>query len=184
MIGGNPTPLEYLRMLAEQSLGGEALDSGFVADRSWRGFCLRVGEWNLVFPFSEGFEVLAEQEIQPVPWAARWTRGMTNIRGDIFTVVDFSDFLGLGAVPSLRSAILFKLPDENLKSALLLERWVNLRSFPEGLEQVETTGFPPLLSALVSSVLVEGEQTWAVLDADRLCQMPEFVSIARQAARH
>ncbi|MDE0281691.1 MAG: chemotaxis protein CheW, partial [Gammaproteobacteria bacterium] len=140
--------------------------------------------WNLVFPFSEGFEVLAEQEIQPVPWAEHWVRGMTNIRGEIHTVVDFSDFLGFGAVPSLRTAILFRLPDENLKSVLLLERWVNLRTFPEGLEQTEDAGIPPPLSSLVSSVLVERKQTWVVLDVDRLCRMPEFISIARRAAGH
>ena len=182
VIDGNPTPLEQLQMLAAQSLGAAALESSVVADRSWRGYSLRVGDWNLVFPFSEGFEVLAEQEIQPVPWAAHWVRGMTNIRGEIHTVVDFSDFLGFGAVPSLRTAILFRLPDENLKSVLLLERWVNLRTFPEGLEQTEDAGIPSPLSSLVSSVLVERKQTWVVLDVDRLCRMPEFISIARQAA--
>ncbi len=178
---GNPTPLEHLQMLAGQSLGTAALDSSPVVNRSWRGYSLHVGDWNLVFPFSEGFEVLAEQEIQPIPWTARWVRGMTNIRGEIHTVVDFSDFLGFGAVPPLRAAILFRLPDENMKSVLLLERWVNLRSFPEALERMEAVEIPPSLSPLVSSVLAEREQTWVVLDVDRLCRMPEFISIARRA---
>lgn len=184
MSARKPTPLEHLRELARRSLGSEALADDAVADGSWRGFTLRVGDWNLVFPYAEGFAVFGEQEVHPVPWAARWVRGMANIQGEIHTVVDFSDFLGLGGVPSLRASILFRLPDDNLKSALLLDRWVNLRSFPGGLEPVAADGIPSTLSTLVSTVLAEGKQRWVVLDVDRLCQMPEFVSIARREAMH
>lgn len=176
------TPLDCLRTLSSQTLGSEAIGTARAEVRTWRGFTFNVDQWNFVFPFSGGFEILTERDIQPIPWAVRWVRGITNVRGEVHTVVDFAEFLGLEGVASPRSATLFRLPDPNLKSALMLQSRVNLRSFPEFLDRVENSAVPATLAAAVSAVLADEETEWVVLDAARLCQMPEFVSIARSAA--
>ena len=176
------SPLDHLKSLAERTLGSEAIGTGPAEIRSWRGFTFSVDRWNFVFPFSGGFEILTEREIQPIPWAVRWVRGITNVRGEVHTVVDFAEFLGLEGVASPRSATLFKLPDESLKSALMLESRVNLRAFPEFMERVQDADVPALLMPAVSVILADDEKEWVVLDAGKLCQMPEFVSIARATA--
>ena len=177
-----PTPLDHLGALAERSFGSEAIGSGPAEARNWRGFTFTVARWNFVFPFSGGFEILTEREIQPIPWAVRWVRGITNVRGEVHTVVDFAEFLGLDGVASPRSATLFRLPDENLKSALMLESRVNLRAFPEFMQRVEEPEIPTVLAPAVSVVLADDDSQWVVLDAGRLCNMPEFVSIARSTS--
>ncbi len=173
-----PGPLEQLQALAAGSMGSAVIGIRQTEARSWRGFTMRLGELNLVFPFAGGFEILTEREIQPIPWATRWLRGITNVRGEVYTVVDFADFAGLPGVTSLRSATLLKLPDENIKSALLLERRVNLRSFSEYLAQVDDMELPPALAPAVSVVLEDGGERWVVLDVNALCRMATFRSIA------
>ena len=182
MSNDHLTPLDHLNALAERSFGSEVIGSSPTETRSWRGFTFSVDRWNFVFPFSGGFEILTDREIQPIPWTVRWVRGITNVRGEVHTVVDFADFLGLEAVASPRSATLFLLPDENLKSAIMLASRVNLRAFPEFMERVEHPDYPALIKNAVSVTLADEERQWVVLDAGKLCKMPEFVSIARASA--
>ena len=176
------TPLDHLNDLAERTLGSAAIGAGPAEVRNWRGFTFSVDSWNFVFPFAGGFEILTDREIQPIPWAVRWVRGITNVRGEVHTVIDFAEFLGLEGVTSPRSATLFRLPDENLKSALMLESRVNLRVFPEFMQRVENPDLPGSISNAVSVTLANEEGEWVVLDAGLLCKMPQFVSIARSTA--
>ncbi len=176
------TPLDHLSDLAERSLGSAAIGAGPAETRNWRGFTFSVDRWNFVLPFAGGFEILTDREIQPIPWAVKWVRGITNVRGEVHTVVDFAEFLGLEGVTSPRSATLFRLPDENLKSALMLESRVNLRAFPEFMERVESPDVPGIITKAVNVTLANEEGEWVVLDAGMLCNMREFVSIARSTA--
>lgn len=56
----------------------------------------RVGETNWLVGLADTEEVLPVPPIVKVPGARRWFRGMTNIRGNLFAVSDFADFLGQG----------------------------------------------------------------------------------------
>ncbi len=178
------TPLDHLHALAQCSLGRQALDLATTADHGWRGYAFQVGDWHCVFPFSNGFEMVSSQDVQPIPWTVHWVRGVTNLGGEIHSVIDFSDFLGLGAVAVPPPAMLLKLPDDQLKSALLLEQGVTLRSFPGHLPPTEVSGISPLLASFVSETLAENEQVWVVLDVDKLCQLSEFVSISNRTGTH
>ncbi len=180
----NRTPLEHLYALAECSLGPQAICSSTGVDSGWKGYTLRVGRWNLVFPHSETIEIVSDADIQPIPWAVHWVRGVTNLRGEIHSVVDLSDFLGLGAVAPHLRGVLLKLPDRQLKSALLLDKWVNLRTFPGDLKVTEAPEIPSVLRPSVKEILAENEQKWVVLDPERFCHLPEFVSITNRTPVH
>ena len=42
-----------------------------------------------------GFEILPEGKFQRIPWVANWVQGVINVRGEVYTVVDFARYIGL-----------------------------------------------------------------------------------------
>ncbi|MBX2868509.1 MAG: chemotaxis protein CheW [Acidiferrobacterales bacterium] len=177
----NSTPLEQLQLLASLSMGDAAIEQPEKTQEEWRGFTFNVGDLNLVFPFMGGFEILPERDIQPIPWVQSWVRGVTNVRGEVYSVVDIGAYLGFTAVRSMRSATLFRLPDAQLKSAILLDSKVSLKSFPEELEHLSGQKLPSRLSRCVSTSVVIDQDIWHVIDVTQLCNDQDFVAIAEES---
>jgi twitching motility protein PilI len=171
------SPVKLLEDLAALTMGDKAIETRSETVRNWRAFTLHVGDMNLAFPFMGGFEILPSREIQPVPWAQDWVRGITNVRGEIYTVVDFALYLEMPAVRSLRTATLFMLPDTSLKSALLIDSKVNLKTFSEHMEHVDMVNTPEHLRSSVSATLKDGEDIWTVVDVHSLCRADVFTNI-------
>ncbi|MGI9319238.1 MAG: chemotaxis protein CheW [bacterium] len=172
------TPLKTLEKLSSMTRGDRAMESRPTSEQTWRGFYFNVAGMNIVFPFMGGYEILPEREIHHIPWAVDWIRGVTNVRGEIYTVVDFSAFLGLPPVVSIRRSTMFLLPDLNVKSVLLLEDRVNLRNFPEFAAHTTQAKVPAGLKPYLSVALSDMGQDWLVVDVERLCQSQGFLSIA------
>lgn len=173
------TPVELLEELASRCLGDKAIESKQVAEQVWRGFTFTVDRLNIAIPFMGGFEILPDHDVQPVPWAEEWVRGIANVRGEIYTVVDFASYLGLPALTSMRNATLFMLPDQALRSVLMIDSKVNLKTFPEFLEHADADDIPERLKSCLSVILKEGEQVWHVVDVLALCQGEEFINVGR-----
>ncbi|MGB5705482.1 MAG: chemotaxis protein CheW [Arenicellales bacterium] len=178
MKHNNSTPLESLEKLSSLTRGDRAMESRSTSKQTWRGFIFNVGDMNIVFPFMGGYEILPDREIHIIPWAKDWVRGVTNVRGEIYTVVDFSLYLGLAPVTSIRRATMFLLPDTSVKCVLLLEDRVNVRNFPQFAEHVVDEKVPQRLASCLNVILRDDDQDWLVVDVEQLCGSQEFLSIA------
>lgn len=178
MKSNESTPIQALEELSSQTRGDRAMESRQASEETWRGFCFRVSGLNIVFPFMGGYEILPDKEIQNIPWSTDWIRGVTNVRGEIYTVVDFSAFLGLPPVVSIRRSTMFMLPDRSVKSVLLLEDRVNLRNFPEYSVHTTQAKVPEKLDPYLSVTIRDSGEDWLVVDVERLCQSQGFLSIA------
>ena len=172
-------PGSILEHLATLTMGAKAIESAQTTVSNWRGFAFQIDHnLSVVFPFTGGFEILPDREIQPVPWAKLWVRGMTNVRGDVYTVVDFANYIGLTGVRSQRTATLFKLPSSRLKSVLLMGGRVVLRTFSEILPHVKSDHVPLRLEPYVSTVIEDDDGVWVVLDVEKLCESKDFINIS------
>jgi len=58
---------------------------------SW--LALRAGGYNYLFPLHQAGEIVPLVNLQPVPYALPWFRGVINIRGNLYGVVDLSGFI-------------------------------------------------------------------------------------------
>lgn len=54
---------------------------------------VRVGGKNLLFPLGQSGEIFPLTSLQPVPYAREWFRGVINIRGGLYGVVDLAGFI-------------------------------------------------------------------------------------------
>ena len=93
----------------------------------WSGVAFRLGDLNLVTPLDHVLEVLPYPDVTPMPGTRSWLKGLANIRGNLLTIVDLSEFFGKPAVTKeIRSRILIMNTGEY--SASLAKRCDNINN--------------------------------------------------------
>jgi purine-binding chemotaxis protein CheW len=101
-------------------------------------------------------------------------RGVTNLRGDILSVVDMRMFLGLESTsPHSGRMLVVRLLNEEFATGLLVDAVDRIVAVPRD----EITSPAPLegpLVAYLSGVCLIGERLVAVLDLDRLLRSPDI----------
>jgi twitching motility protein PilI len=135
---------------------------------------LQVGAEAWLVDLTEAGEVVPVPPITPVPLAQPWFRGVANIRGNLYGVVDFSVFLGGPAAIASEQARLLLLGERfRMGCALLVDRSLGLRN-PEQLRPLAPAASRPLW------VRAEyGDQQgmrWKELNVAQLVQQSEFLA--------
>ena len=114
-------------------------------------------------------------KITVVPHAPGWLRGVTNLRGDVISVIDLRAFMGLEAIPTdTQRLVVVRLLDQEFSTALLVD----------GLDQIVTLELdsvrPPAsplygpLAPFLTGVCVVDQRLIAVLDLGQLLRAPDI----------
>lgn len=160
---------DYQRDLAERLRAAEGT-------RAASMLALQVGEQGWLVDLADAGEVLPVPRITPVPLTKPWFKGATNIRGNLYSVVDFSAFLGGTAVTLGEQARLLLIGERfRMGSALLVDRSLGLRN-PAQLTPREKSSAVPWIKAEYADQ--EG-RTWKELDVPQLVQQQEFLAVAQ-----
>jgi twitching motility protein PilI len=158
---------DYQRDLAERLRSAEA--AGVSASR----LGLQAGEDAWLVDLAEAGEVLPVPAITPVALTRPWFKGLANIRGNLYSVVDFPAFLGAGPVALGPDARLLLIGERfRLGAALLVDRSLGLRN-PTHLQPSDAAPHPWSRAQFQDS---DGRQ-WRELDLLRLAQHPDFLSV-------
>jgi twitching motility protein PilI len=117
-------------------------------------------------------EVIPVPPISPVPLAHSWFKGVTNVRGNLYGVSDFSGFLGGEPIRLTAEARLLIL-NERFRSgaALLVARSLGLRAVEELTPQPAERSV-----AWVRAQYTDAQgRTWKELDVAALLQTEAFL---------
>ncbi|MGB0127082.1 MAG: chemotaxis protein CheW [Rhodocyclaceae bacterium] len=102
-------------------------------------------QWLLELP--ETGEIVPLRHLTPVPLTKPWFRGLANVRGTLFSVVDFSAFLGSDPTPITSETRLVMANGRfGFSCALLVQRALGLRNLdqldqlPDKLNEVAWVG--------------------------------------------
>ena len=113
---------DYQRELAERL---RQADSARAASK----LGVQAGDQNWLIDLAEAGEVLPVPPITPVPLTRAWFRGVANVRGNLYSVVDFAAFLGTGASRAGEQTRLVLLGERfRSAAALLVDRSLGLRN--------------------------------------------------------
>jgi twitching motility protein PilI len=113
---------DYQRELAERLRNA---DSARAASK----LGVQVGEQNWLIDLAEAGEVMPVPPITSVPLTRPWFRGVANVRGNLYSVVDFAEFLGTGVSRGGEQARLVLLGERfRSAAALLVDRSLGLRN--------------------------------------------------------
>ena len=157
---------DYQRDLAERLKNAGA-------GRSASKLGVQVGGEAWLVDLTEAGEVIPVPAIAPVPLTRPWFKGMANIRGNLYSVVDFPVFLGRApATVGDQSRLLLIGERFRLAAALLIDRSLGLRN-PDDLRPREG-GLA--LWARAEYADNDGKE-WKELDLPQLVQHPDFLSV-------
>ena len=113
---------DYQRDLAERLRAAEGT-------RMASMLALQVGDQGWLVDLVDAGEVIPVPPITPVPLTRPWFKGATNIRGNLYSVVDFPAFLGGTAVAVGEQSRLLLIGERfRMGSALLVDRSLWLRN--------------------------------------------------------
>jgi len=137
---------------------------------------VQLGTETWLVDLGEAGEVIPVPAVTPVPLTRPWFKGVANVRGNLYSVIDFPAFLGVGAVSVSEQSRLLLLGERfRTSAALLIDRSLGLRN-PEQLTPRATEGEAP--------VWLRGEfgdadgKSWKELDVSQLVRHAEFLSVS------
>lgn len=159
---------DYQRDLAARM---QSADSGRAASK----LGLQVGDERWLVDLKDAAEVIPVPPITPVPLTRPWFRGVANIRGNLYSVVDFAAFLGANPAPIAEQARLLLLSERfRMASALLIARSLGLRNPEQFQPRPGAAARPPWVLAELGDEL---GVSWKELDVSQLVQHAEFLSV-------
>ena len=124
-------------------------------------------------------------KITPVPHVPAWVRGVTNLRGDILSVIDMRTFLGLDQSLSHSARLLVvRLLNEDFATGLIVDGVDRIVAVtPDQITPPESSLEGPLAHYVIGMCVVD-ERLVTVLDLDQLLRSAEirqFEELAEEA---
>jgi twitching motility protein PilI len=141
---------------------------------------MQLGAETWLVDLADAGEVIPVPAITPVPLTKPWFKGVANVRGNLYSVVDFPAFLGVGAVAVSEHSRLLLIGDRfRTASALLIDRSLGLRN-PEQLKpRASASDAGGETPSYLRGEFDDGEgRAWKELDLPQLVRHTEFLSVS------
>lgn len=132
---------------------------------------------NWLIRLADAAEVIAVPPVASVPLTKPWFTGVANIRGNLYSVVDFARFLGHDVVTPQSAAaqtrlVVFGPRTGDLRAGIVVQRVLGLRNVSE-LAQVSSV---PGAAAWYGQRWMDANgDAWQEIDLARLAQDPSFL---------
>lgn len=98
----------------------------------WVGLAFRLGSENFVANRADVREVMpVPEQMTRVPGSKPWLRGVTNVRGQLMTIVDLRAFLGSGGGASDRRNRVLVMASRDVPTGLIVDQVFGFRRFSE-----------------------------------------------------
>jgi twitching motility protein PilI len=159
---------DYQRELAERLRQADSA-------RSASKLGVQVGAQSWLVDLVEAGEVLPVPPITAVPLTRAWFRGVANVRGNLYSVVDFAAFLGAGVSAGGEQARLLLLGERfRSAAALLVDRSLGLRNPAQLRLRAAADHRPAWVRAEYED---EAGARWSELDVAELVRDAEFLAV-------
>jgi len=161
-----------------QTTLSQQLQAAASRDNSGSRLGFQVGNENWLVSLSDTEEVIPVPPIVRIPGACRWFRGVTNIRGNLFAVSDFADFMGQGATPEHADCrLLIPHHDFGMNAALLVRCTLGLKNISRYQPRDDRTAQHPWTARHYSD---EAGGDWRDMDFSKLLGDAEFLKVEAQ----
>jgi twitching motility protein PilI len=137
---------------------------------------MQIGSETWLVDLGDAGEVIPVPTVTPVPLTRPWFKGVANVRGNLYSVIDFPAFLGVGAVALGEHSRLLLLGERfRTSAALLIDRSLGLRN-PEQLKPRAAAADAP---AWQRAQFDDAEgKAWKELDVPQLVRHADFLSVS------
>ncbi len=179
MADGKFDPIELLRRMQQESLGrGIGLPQEVQATELWSGVGFRLADRYLVSSLDQVSEVLPCPATTFVPGVKSFVKGVANVRGVLYTVVDLAQYFGKPPVFHDDRARIMLMNAPELNAALLVSEVLGLRHFDAELERQELGGVDDPVLAHLSKAFLHDSVLWGVFEMKSLADSLTFRHVA------
>jgi len=143
---------------------------------------VKAGGHNYLLPLGQSGEIVALTNLQPVPYSKAWFKGVVNIRGGLYGVVDLAGFVGANGGTAPASAPLTAEASVVTLNALLEVNCAlqvdNLAGLRGSDAFRSTTPAAVDMPGYFGNSFIDSEgSTWQEINLRALTQFPAFLSI-------
>ncbi len=157
-----------------QTTLSQKLQAAASRDNTGSRLGFRVGEVNWLVTLSDTEEVIPVPTIVKMPGSQRWFRGVANIRGNLFAVSDFSDFMGQGVTPEhVDCRLLIPHHDFGVNAALLVRSTLGLKNIHQFAPQDHQAAHPWIARQYAD----EAGADWCDMDFAQLLGNADFLKV-------
>ena len=156
----------------------QAAKSGTDVRISQLGVVIGTQRWLL--DLTEASEIVSVGSITPIPLTQDWYLGLSNIRGNLLSVIDFARYQGLPqtAITSEARIIAFA-PALSFNSGLLVSRVLGLRNIVEMELLAEVEGEAGGPNWATHRFRDRDGQVWQRIDLSLVVQDPRFLHVGQ-----
>jgi len=160
-----------------QTALSQQLQAAATRDTAGSRLGFRVGGANWLVNLQDTEEVIPPPPIVRVPGARRWFRGVANIRGNLYAVSDFADFMGQGVTPEHSDCrLLIPHHEFGVNAALLVHSTLGLRN----ISRFQPSEAPAAHPWIARHYTDDNGVTWADMDFGQLLGTPDFLKVEAQ----
>ncbi|HCE10051.1 MAG TPA: twitching motility protein PilI [Oxalobacteraceae bacterium] len=135
-----------------------------------------IGQTRWLLNLQEAGEIVSVGTITKVPLTQDWFLGLSNIRGNLISVVDFARFQGHAQTPiDKESRIVAFAPSLSFNSGLLVTRVLGLRNVADMASQPAAEEGGAAWST--QRYLDRDSEIWSQLDLSLVVQDPQFLHV-------
>lgn len=167
---------EFQAQLVERM---QAASTGTQAQSSQLGVMIGQSRW--LINLQEAGEIVSVGAITQVPLTQDWFLGVTNIRGNLVSVIDLARFCGMPATPvDKESRIVAFGPSLSFNSGLLVSRVMGLRNVAEmevRQDDTDHTGHTGNIPWAAQRYTDRDSQVWTELNLSLIVQDPQFLQV-------
>ena len=176
-------PVEAVwRMQQQARQNGNAPPDQAQHETRWSGLAFAVGELRLVAELTSVVDVLDCPTVTPLPGTKPWLKGVCNVRGNLYSVVDLGLYLNVAPPLADSEGRLMVVNDRELGCTLLVPKIFGLRYFSEEQLQRDVSGFDEAVQPYVKQAFKKDDQLWGVLDLEQLVTAEKFLQVESTAA--
>ena len=135
-----------------------------------------IGQQRWLLSLQEAGEIVSVGTITKVPLTHDWFLGLTNIRGNLISVVDFARFQGQGvSAIDKESRIVAFAPSLSFNCGLVVSRVLGLRNIEDMVPQLDVE--PGTMEWASRRFVDRDAQVWTELNLSLVVQDPLFLHV-------
>ncbi|MDH5183477.1 MAG: chemotaxis protein CheW [Gammaproteobacteria bacterium] len=138
----------------------------------------RVSECFLMVKVISISEILPLPAVTQVPFTKPWVVGVSNIRGEVIPISDFSHFLFERGINKNKKNKLIILKGAGFSTAILVDEVLGMSDVVEDDISTDTSSVEEQIKPYIIGTVTRDEHTYSVMDSKTLLAEPGFMKAA------
>jgi purine-binding chemotaxis protein CheW len=154
----------------------ELLDLTKVSTPAHKQFILfAVGDTQFSIPLSNTLEIGHQPDITPLPNLPKWVLGISNIRGEIISLINFRAFLGIPSSGANGERRFIIIHNQKIKVGIIVDRIMGILSLDPSDGEIQSNPYRKgEIANYIQGAAVSGESVTNILDIDKLLSSPRM----------